>query len=37
MLQLPGEEERDARIQRNWTLAVCLIGVAVLTWIYFMH
>ena len=37
MIPLPGEEERRERIERNWLIVGCVIGVAVLTLIYFMH
>jgi len=37
MIPLPGEEERRERIERNLTIAVCLIGVVVLIIEYLMH
>jgi hypothetical protein len=37
MIPLPGDKEREERIQRNMTIITCLIGVVVLTIIYFMH
>jgi hypothetical protein len=37
MIPLPGEEERLDRIERNLMIAICVIGVVVLTILYFMH
>jgi hypothetical protein len=37
MIPLPGEDERRERIERNWLITGCLIGVVVLIIEYLMH